>query len=66
MADVYDALVSKRVYKDADGFDEALEMISSGQCGQFSPRLMEAFTGAEKELRKLYHTKQTGGESVSG
>lgn len=66
VADVYDALVSKRVYKDAYGFDEALEMISSGQCGQFSPRLMEAFTGAEKELRKLYHTKQTGGESVSG
>ncbi|HIY01979.1 MAG TPA: response regulator [Candidatus Blautia faecipullorum] len=55
IADVYDALVSKRVYKDAFSFDEARKMIEEGQCGVFNPRLLEAFFGAEKELRKLYN-----------
>lgn len=58
IADVYDALVSKRVYKAAFGFDEARRMIAEGQCGAFSPRLLEAFMETEKELRKLYD--QTG------
>lgn len=55
IADVYDALVSKRVYKDAFGFDQAVEMIRNGQCGIFNPRLLECFFGVERHLRKLYH-----------
>lgn len=55
IADVYDALVSKRVYKDAFGFDQAVEMIRSGQCGAFNPRLLKSFFSVEKRLRELYH-----------
>ncbi|MCR5420664.1 MAG: transporter substrate-binding domain-containing protein [Lachnospiraceae bacterium] len=43
VADCYDALVSKRVYKDAFSCDEAFRMIQSGECGAFSPKLMKSF-----------------------
>ena len=33
LADVYDALISKRCYKNAYSHDEALKMILDGQCG---------------------------------
>ncbi len=54
IADVYDALVSKRVYKDAFEYDKAVEMIKNGECGTFNPKLLEAFLKIEKECRKLY------------
>lgn len=41
LADVYDALVSVRVYKDAYTHEEALQMILRGECGQFNPILIE-------------------------
>ncbi len=43
VADVYDALVSERVYKNAYSKDEAFHMIINGECGVFSPKLMECF-----------------------
>ncbi len=58
LADVYDALISKRVYKDAYQVEEALEMIQTGKCGVFNPRLLESFLKVEKELRNLYHKKE--------
>lgn len=54
LADVYDALVSKRVYKGAIEVDEALRMIQDGECGVFNPKLVECFMRAEKPLRRLY------------
>jgi putative two-component system response regulator len=44
IADCYDALVSKRVYKDAYSCEEAYRMIESGECGAFNPKVLEAFT----------------------
>ena len=40
LADVYDALISKRCYKKAYSHDEALKMILEGQCGAFNPVLL--------------------------
>lgn len=57
LADVYDALVSKRVYKDAYTYDEALHMIQDGQCGTFNPELLNEFANCEPEIRKLYENK---------
>ncbi|HIR93185.1 MAG TPA: response regulator [Candidatus Egerieimonas intestinavium] len=54
LADVYDALVSKRVYKDAYGAEQALKMIQEGQCGVFNPQLLELFVREEKKFRSLY------------
>lgn len=56
IADVYDALVSARVYKGAFSFEEAVQMIASGQCGVFSPRLLRCFLSVEGQLRALYES----------
>ena len=54
LADVYDALISKRVYKAAFTRETALEMIRDGACGVFSPRLLEHFFAVEDKLFTLY------------
>lgn len=43
LADVYDALTTKRVYKDAYGLTTAVNMILNGECGVFSEKLLECF-----------------------
>lgn len=50
VADVYDALVSPRVYKKAFSPDTAYEMIVSGQCGVFSPRILACFQNARSKF----------------
>lgn len=54
LVDAYDALVSDRCYKKAFGFDEALEMILSGKCGSFNPRLLESLKACADRMRKEY------------
>lgn len=54
LADVYDALVSKRCYKEAYPAAMAMDMILGGQCGVFNPHLLECFQQAEPMLRRLY------------
>lgn len=43
LADVYEALTSKRVYKDAYSEEKAVSMILNGECGCFNPRLLDCF-----------------------
>ncbi len=58
LADVYDALTSKRVYKAAFTAEKAMEMICKGECGVFNPKMLEYFVEAEPEIRKLYEKKE--------
>lgn len=53
VADVYDALVSDRVYKAAYSKAEAYHMILNGECGVFSPKLIECFRNAREEFEAL-------------
>lgn len=50
VADVYDALTSVRVYKDAYSRETAVKMIMDGECGAFNPKVLKAF---ENILDKL-------------
>lgn len=54
LADVYDALVSVRCYKEAMSFEEALDMILTGQCGTFNPHVLESMKAVEPAMRALY------------
>ncbi len=54
IADAYDALVNTRAYKKSYNHDTAVEMLKNGECGVFSPKLMECFLQEEQNLRKLY------------
>ena len=58
LADVYDALSCKRVYKDALPRSQVLEMIRSGACGVFNPKLLDCFFSVEEELSQLYHKEE--------
>ena len=50
IADVYEALVSERVYKTAYSNSEAYEMILGGECGQFSDDVIECFKLAKEDF----------------
>ena len=57
VADVYDALVNERCYKDAFSPEEAFRMIVNGECGVFSPRLMEVFRKVRAQFEKIATAK---------
>lgn len=53
VADVYDALITEKDYKKAYSFDLAYQMIIRGDCGMFSPKLMEAFRDARRDIEEV-------------
>lgn len=57
LADVYDALLTKRVYKDALPEREAVRMIRDGECGVFNPELLEEFAKCERELHQHVYVR---------
>ncbi len=61
IADVYDALVSERVYKKAFPREKARDMIAGGECGCFNPLLVQEFLKIEPEL---YETMYKENEAV--
>ncbi len=62
VADVFDALTSKRVYKPAYTLDKALEIIKEGSGTQFDAKCVEAFMDSlpeVKEILKKYNGMET-------
>lgn len=53
IADVYDALVSKRCYKDEFTHDTAIQMILNGECGIFHKDLLESLNRCSKKMEEI-------------
>lgn len=53
IADVYDALVSRRIYKDAYPHEKCVEIIRQGSGKQFDPRLVEVFLSIHQQFREV-------------
>ncbi|WP_345891690.1 HD-GYP domain-containing protein [Ruminococcus sp. OA3] len=53
IADCYDALTMDRVYRKALPEEQAFHMILNGECGTFSPRLLESFRSVRTEFAHL-------------
>jgi putative two-component system response regulator len=53
VADVYDALISKRAYKAAFSHDKATEIITNGAGSHFDPDVVEAFIGIAEDFRSI-------------
>ena len=53
LVDVYDALTSKRVYKDAYNIQKAYQIVTNGQKGAFSSKLLKAFMEVRKEFEVI-------------
>ena len=54
IADVYDALVSKRVYKEKMSFEKADSIIMEGMGTQFDPELEPFYVSAREKLEQYY------------
>lgn len=52
VADVYDALTSERVYKEAFSHEVAVQMIFNGECGAFNPKVLKAFEASMDRIVK--------------
>lgn len=53
VADVFDAIVSHRSYKEPIPFDEAITIMRGHSGSYFDPLILEAFLGAEEEMKKV-------------
>lgn len=53
IADVYDALASRRVYKDPYSHEKCIEMIGQEAGKQFDPKLVEVFLAMEGQFREI-------------
>lgn len=54
VADVFDALSSKRIYKNAFPFDESVKMVNELSGESFDPDVIQAFNEALVEIREIY------------
>jgi len=54
LADVFDALVSKRCYKEAFSYEKAYEIIEESLGTHFDPKLGRIFLTCKEELEQLY------------
>ena len=54
LADVYDALISKRVYKEKFTFEQANEIILSEMGKQFDPKLEKVYLACRDKLEEYY------------
>lgn len=55
LADVFDALVSKRCYKDAFSYDKAFEIIEKDAGTHFDEKLAKVFISCRAELESYYN-----------
>ncbi len=53
IADVYDALISKRVYKIPFNHEKAVKIIQAGRGSHFDPFLVDAFLELAEEFRRI-------------
>ncbi|NJM13608.1 MAG: two-component system response regulator [Synechococcaceae cyanobacterium SM1_2_3] len=53
LADVYDALISKRVYKPPFTHQRAVEIILQGKNAHFDPEMTDAFMEIQEEFRQI-------------
>jgi len=58
IADVIDALTSKRPYKEAWSFEAAMETLEEGSGSHFDPQLLHAFSKVVKPLYDKYGGKE--------
>lgn len=58
VADVFDALMSKRPYKDAMPFDKVQTIIRESSGEHFDPQVVECFEAVADELRQVHNLHQ--------
>ncbi len=57
IVDVYDALTSRRTYKEAFSHEKAMEIICEGKGSLFDPSLVEVFLSITDKLKQLLNSR---------
>lgn len=65
VADVFDALTSKRPYKEAFSFAEAIHTMQSGRGSHFDPTILDVFTSDLVRLEETFNVIRSKSESLS-
>jgi len=58
LADVFDALTSRRPYKAAYGFNEAMEMIKEQSGKHFDPDVVKVFLSCRSKIKRIWQATQ--------
>ncbi len=64
IADVYDALISRRVYKPPFSHEKAIAIMTEGRGSHFDPDMLDAFLEISEECRKVAETYADSEEEV--
>jgi len=59
VADVFDALISKRCYKEPMSFDKACQIISDSKSIHFEPCIVDTFLDIKHEIKEISNITQT-------
>lgn len=59
LADSFDAIVSKRSYKQSETINRAIDIIRKHRGTQFDPKLVDAFLRALPDIRKVFRAGKT-------
>lgn len=54
VVDVFDALTSKRVYKDAFSVDKAIDILKESSGSHFEPELVDEFIKIRSKIEKVF------------
>lgn len=54
IADVFDALTSKRPYKEAFPIEDAFRIIEEGRCNHFDPKIVDVFLANRSKIHRIY------------
>ena len=66
LVDVFDAVTTKRCYKDKSSFAEGMEYIQSLGGTHLDPHLVKVFKKIEKDVFRVYEAGTTIQEFVAG
>ena len=64
VADVYDALISRRVYKAGMPHEKAVQIISEGKATHFDPDMVDAFIELQDEFKFIASTYADSDEDI--
>ena len=64
ITDVFDALTSKRLYKERFSTEKSFEIIREGKGSQFDPDVVDAFFSAKREILAIKEKYKDKGESM--
>jgi putative two-component system response regulator len=64
LADVYDALISRRVYKEPMAHEDAVEIIKRGRGTHFDPHVVDAFIAIDTAFYSIAHRFTDSVEAV--